>query len=208
MADMLANIGYLILFVNLILYSIRFSDYSKAFKIFTIYCAVIFIIQILVNFLNAYNIHNLFLSHYYFIFQFIALSAFYHEILNEKIQKKFVRLGLVSVLFVLGIQYVNEPELYFNFNLFEIFITSFMLIIYAVLHFYNLLCNKKDFYYLNMGILIYLFGSTVLFLAGNLIAQLSSELNTITWTLNNFLYIIYQVFILIEWNKSFIRKNR
>ncbi|ODS81579.1 MAG: hypothetical protein ABS44_19090 [Chryseobacterium sp. SCN 40-13] len=39
-------------------------------------------------------------------------------------------------------------------------------------HFYNLLNKEKNYYYINTGILIYLFGSTVLFISGNLINTL------------------------------------
>ncbi|WP_264544758.1 MULTISPECIES: hypothetical protein [Flavobacterium] len=93
-----------------------------------------------------------------------------------------------------------------KFNLFEIFITSFLIVTYATFHLYNLLNEEKEFYYVNLGILIYLFGSTVLFLGGNLAAMLSSKYNDVPWILNAFLYIIYQLFILYEWKKSFSKK--
>ncbi|WP_245892150.1 hypothetical protein [Flavobacterium pallidum] len=107
-------------------------------------------------------------------------------------------MGLATVLLALSIQYTLIPGLFFKFNLFEIFLTSFTLIIFSTFHFYNLLNQKKEFYYINSGILVYLFGSTVLFLTGNLVSSLSSEVNTITWTLNAFLYVIYQLFVLVE----------
>lgn len=195
-------IGSIMLLINLILFVKGFSKQGKAFKVFTFYLGTIFIIQILSNILNYLSIHNLFLSHFYFIFQFIILSIFYIMILKEKLQKRIVKTGLLLGLCILGIQYASDISLFLKFNLFEIFITSFLLIIYATFHLYNLLNDKKEFYYINMGILIYLFGSTILFLTGNLVATLNSRLSTMTWILNAFLYVIYQTLVLVEWKFS------
>jgi hypothetical protein len=113
---------------------------------------------------------------------------------------------LVLGLLILGIRYGYDTSLFFKFNLFEIFITSFLLIIFTTFHFYNQLNAKKEFYYINIGIFLYLFGNTILFLVGNMVVTLSSKMGKLTWILNAFLYIIYQVFILVEWKKSFSKK--
>ncbi|MDI5896104.1 hypothetical protein [Flavobacterium algoritolerans] len=208
MNQILAYIGYLILLLNLLLFFIRFSDQGKAYKIFTLYLGLVFVVQILAEILIQQKRNNLFLSHFYFIGQFVALSIFYLTILKKvDLQKKIVKGGLISGLLFLGIQFVNDNTLFFKFNLFEIVITSFLLIVFASFHFYNLLNEKKEFYYINMGILIYLFGSTILFLVGNLMTSLSPKINKIPWILNSFLYIIYQLFILIEWKKNFSKKS-
>jgi hypothetical protein len=207
MWSIFANIGYLILLLNLIIFLKGVRTNSKAYKIFTWYLGVIFVVQIVSMILMKNHINNLFLSHFYFIGQFIVLSLFYINILKEKFQKKVVKFGLFLGLITLGIQYANDISLFLKFNLFEIFITSFLLILYATFHFYNMLNEKKEFYYINMGVLIYLFGSTILFLVGNLTIVLSPKMNKITWILNSILYIVYQIFILVEWNKSFSKKR-
>ena len=206
MNNFFADIGYLILLINVILFIKGFSNNGKAFKIFTIYSVLIFIIQIIVNVLNYFKINNLFLSHFYFIFQFFLLSFFYLTILKINFQKKIINILLILCPFTLMIQYIINPNLFFEFNLFEIFITSFPIIIYSTFYLYNLLNKKKDFYYINLGLLIYLFGSTVLFLVGNLVAKLDNNLNDIPWILNSVLYIMYQIFILAEWKINFSKK--
>ncbi len=203
----LVNIGYLILFFNLILFIKGFANQGKAYKIFTWYLGVVFTIQIISNIFMRMNTNNLFLSHFYFIGQFILLSFFYITVLKEEFQKKLVKAGLVIGLLALSIQYAYDTSLFFKFNLFEIFITSFLLIIYATIHFYNMLNEKKEFYYINVGLLIYLLGSTILFLVGNLTAILSPKMSLFTWILNALLIIINQFFILIEWKKSFYKKE-
>jgi hypothetical protein len=200
-------IGILILLLNLILFIKGFPNQGKAYTIFTWYLGGIFSVQIISNALMRLHSNNLFLSHFYFIGQFVLLSFFYVTVLKEEFQIKLVKVGLVLGLLVLSIQYAYDISLFFAFNLFEIFITSFLLIIYATFHFYNMLNEKKEFYYINIGILMYLFGSTILFLVGNLTTTLSSKMSLITWILNSALYIIYQLFILIEWKKSFSKKS-
>ncbi|MDX6182550.1 MULTISPECIES: hypothetical protein [Flavobacterium] len=148
------------------------------------------------------------MSHFYFIGQFIMLSLFYSKLVKGDFQKKVIRIGLILVLSTLVIQYTVKPELFLKFNLYEIFITSFLIIIYATFHFYNMLDEKKEFYFINMGVIMYLFGSTILFLVGNLTTNFSAKFSFITWTLNVVLYAIYQLFILYEWKVSFSKSKK
>jgi hypothetical protein len=204
---LIANIGYFLLFVNLVLFSIRLSTRGKANKIFMVYLLVILVIQLISAYLSSLRIYNLFLSHFYFVGQFILLSLFYKSLFKNHLQKKIINIGFVCCVIILGIQYGFEPNLFFSFNLFEIFIASLLLIVYGVFHFYNMLTDKKEFYYINMGVLLYLFGSTILFLVGNIIVNMSGNWSKISWLTNSFLYVIYQLFIMFEWYKSFSKKT-
>lgn len=142
---------------------------------------------------------NLFLSHFYFIFQFILLSLFYYHLLKENFQKKIIVVSLIMCLSLLFIQYALDWNLFYKFNLLEIFITSLPLITYATFHLYNLLNEKKEFYFITIGLLIYLFGSTVVFLTANLLISLHSmSAFDVINQLNVYLYIVYQLFILYE----------
>lgn len=143
--------------------------------------------------------YNLFLSHFYFIIQFLLLSFFYFLLLKENLQKKIIKLNVVLCLSVLMVQYGFHSDLFYKFNLFEIFITSLPLIIYATFHLYNLLNEEKEFYYINIGLLIYLFGSTIVFLSANLLITLDSGRSFgMIYSLNVYLYIVYQLFILYD----------
>jgi len=114
MADILADIGFFILLVNTILYIKGFSRQGRAFRIFTIYMSLMFIIELIMNILNYEAIHNLFLSHFYFIFQLIVLSVFYYKLLTQKAQRQFVVISVIVCLAVLGIEYYREPQLFLN----------------------------------------------------------------------------------------------
>ena len=204
----LVNLGYVLLALNFILYALRFFKHGRSFKVFTVYLLLIIGVQLTSYlYMKLYN-NNLFLSHFYFIGQFIVLSLFYFTLVKDNFQKKAISIAFVLVLLTLIIQYGIKPDLFFKFNLYEIFITSFLLIIYSTFHFYNMLEEKKEFYYVNMGILLYLFGSTILFLVGNLTSKFSANFNQVTWTLNAAFYVVYQLLILYEWKVNFYKAKK
>lgn len=202
------NIGYVLLLINCILLLKGFSKNGKPFKIFAFYCFAMFAVQMSATVLVKMHIQNLFLSHYYFILQFIVLSFFYHQLLREKFQKSIIVYTLIGCLAALCIQYIFDPSLYHRFNLFEIFITSLPLIVYATFHLYNLLNEQKEYYYINIGLLVYLFGSTIVFLTANLLISWHSKIPfRYVFDLNVYLYVVYQLFILFELRKILTHKK-
>lgn len=207
MYSFLVNFGYFLLLINFIVFAIGLSKKQKSYVIFTVYLFLIVCIQLITLVLRKLGVNNLFLSHFYFIGQFLMLGLFYFNLIADKFQKKVIKITLVLALLSLVIQYSIRPDLFFEFNLYEIFITSFLLIIYATFHFYNMLNGKKVFYYINIGIILYLFGSTILFLVGNLSIMLSSKYYKVPSRINYILYIVFQLFILIEWRKSFYKNK-
>jgi hypothetical protein len=185
--------------VNCILLLKGFSTNGKPFKVFAVYSLAMFFVQLASHIMVKMHMTNLFLSHFYFGLQFLILSLFYYSLLKEKFQRKVIVVLIILCLSFLVIQYSLNWNLIYTFNLFEIFITSLPLIIYATFHLYNLLNEKKEFYYINIGLLIYLFGSTVVFLTANLLLSLKTydSFDTI-YSLNVYLYVVYQLFILYD----------
>lgn len=158
-----------------------------------------FLVQIASHVMVKMHMTNLFLSHFYFGLQFLILSFFYYSLLKERVQRRVIVVLLILCMSLLTVQYSLDWNLFFKFNLFEIFITSLPLIIYATFHLYNLLNEKKQFYYINIGLLIYLFGSTIVFLTANLLLSLNSyDSFDIIYSLNVYLYVVYQLFILYD----------
>ncbi|WP_379683150.1 hypothetical protein [Flavobacterium procerum] len=195
--------GYFLLIINFILFSKGFSKFGKAFRIYVCYLFLLVIVQFTMEVMVFFNINNLSLVHLYFIGQFMLLGLFYKELFQNKAQKKIIQISLLTGIFILAIQYVLQPELFFKFNLFEITITSLLVVFFALLYLYNMLTDEKKFYYITVGLVIYLLASTILFLVGNLTLGLSEELKLITWTLNAFFVMVNQFFVLFEWKKSF-----
>ena len=193
-----AYFGIFLLIVNFLFFLFIVFKQKKAVKTFMFYLLAMVLIQITSVVYSYHSLPNLYLSHFYFILQFLILSYFYFEILKTNFQKKVVKIAVPVCLTLLGIQYYLNPDLFYKYNTFEIFITCIMIIIYSMFHFYNILNEKKQYYYINIGIFVYLFGSTFLFMVGNLINTMNSDFGHITFILNNVLYLFYQVYILIE----------
>lgn len=205
--DLLIYLGYIFLFINLILYFKDFIKSNKVFKILTLYLVLTFLTQLLSSelFDTIFKKDNLFLSHYYFIGQFLILSLFFKHILEGKILKKIITSVLIIFCVLLTFQYCNNPMLYFKFNQLEILLTSIPLISYSFIF----LIQKTDtsckkFIYFNAGFFLYMISSTLLFTAGNLISSLKISY---AWHINSLLYIIFQILISLEWHKNFRNTN-
>lgn len=204
----IANLGYVLMIINLLLFLSRIRNANREMRLFTVYLLVIAIIQLSSSYLSRNQMNNLFLSHFYFILQFIGLGTFYLLLLKEHIQIRFVKISMATCLILLGLQYYLDPDVYYNFNLFEIFLTSFLIVIYALFHFYNIMNESRQYYYLNTGIFVYIFVSSVLFLSGNLMSTIAMQYVDIIWTLNGIMYVIFQIFIFLEWWTTRLNRNK
>jgi len=144
---------------------------------------------------------NLFLSHYYFIIQFILLSIFYVELLKYK--WIYVILGLSICL--LGYQYITDEDLYFKYNALGMFFTQIIIVVYALLYMYQSLTGSKEFTIVNVGIFMYLLASALIFASGNLIFNIDvpESFSNLLLDINLILFLVYQILIFIEWWKNY-----
>lgn len=196
-SEVLADIGNILLLINCILLGKNIFNKTREFKVLFFYNLLMFIIQMITTILFYFSINNLFFSHFYFIGQFIVLSYFYYLLINVPFQRKIISIVSPLSLLLVGIQFALEPEIFLKLNLFEIFMMSLPLIVYATFHLYNLLTIEKRFYYFTTGLIIYLYGSTAVFLTYMLSTTISkSSATKYIWIFNLCLYIIYQLFIL------------
>lgn len=207
MDDFLIYSAYLILLLNLILYSYSFFRKEKANVFFVSYLAFSFLLQIYMEIIYFLRGNNLLAINIFFVGQMILLGLFYNSLMHIKGQKLFVKTSVIIALMVLGAQFIMDPNQFFKFNLFEITLTSLLIVVFALIHFYNMLTENKEYYYISIGIVFYLLTSTVLFLVGNLSPELSADLKYVTWMLNAFLIVVYQLFILYDWIKSNPKKG-
>lgn len=208
MSDFLIYSSYLILLINLILYSISFFRKGKANVFFVEFLFFISILQLVMEILYHQKIDNLILVNLYFLGQFILLGLFFRSLFTIKNQKNFILWTLISGVIIIVVHYIYDYKVLFKFNLFAIVLTSLLLISYALIHLYNQLTTEKKYYYITIGSLIYLLPSTVLFLIGNLSSGLSNDFKYISWQLNAFLIIVQQLFYLFEWKVSLFNKKK
>jgi hypothetical protein len=214
--DVFLYLGMLLNIINMFLYALSYKKNSRnlTYKLFSLYLLCELIINISAFILASYQEHNLFLTHYYFILQYIILSLFYKTLFKNP-QKQMVTVVFIPVLTILAIQYAMQPELYFKFNTTEVFITSLPIVVYSMIHLYNSLNESPKYMYINAGVLIYITTSTLIFILGDYLSgnsssssSSSSSVDTI-WFINKVLYVIYLALIFIEWWRNFrIIKNK
>ena len=207
MDDFLIYSSYLILLINLLLYSFSFFREGKANVFFVSYLAFSTLLQFSMELVYHLGMSNLFLVNIFFIGQMIILWLFYNSSFEIKAQKTFVKSSLIIALLILSVQFIMDSSQFLKFNLFGITLTSLLIVVFALLHFYNMLTENKKYYYITASIVFYLLASTVLFLIGNLSTGLSADLRYLSWQLNAFLLIIYYLIILFEWKVSFSKKE-
>jgi hypothetical protein len=200
----LLSSGFLL--VNTALY-VKAYKKSVSLNIFTLYLCVTLVIQLSFNYLFFQKTNNLYLSHYYSIFQFILLSLFYRKIFKTAQLKRIVEIIFATVIIILTTQYINKPQIYFEFNLLEIVLTSLSIVTFSVIYFYQSLTEKMEFMYLNYGVFIYLLSSTLIFCSGNFVSSIEVLIGRILWFIKSVLFIVYQILIFIQWYET-LRSKR
>lgn len=208
MDDFLIYLGYIILLINLILYSISFFRKEKANIFLVLYIAFCSFMQLSMEILYQFAFKNLLLVNFFFIGQFILLGLFFKSLSEDEKQKKCMQITMFFVLFLLACQYIYDYKFLFEFNLFAITLISLYLVCNALMHLYNQLTTEKKYYFITIGVIIYMLSSTVLYLIGNLTNDLSNDLKYLSWRLNALLFIVYHLFILYEWKVSFFSKKK
>ena len=205
----MAEFGYVLLFINILLYFFRLKvQKEKPYKIFSFYLLIIGFIQMAVEYYQNKLGGNLFLSHYYFISQTILLSYFYYSIIESSKVKKLIKIIVPFTIISLLIQYYLYPELYYVFNVYEIFICIIPVGAYALSHLFQTLgSSNKKYIYITSGILIYFLPHALVFSSGNLMPDLPKKVNQIIWIVNVSLYLIFLILIFVEWYKNFRKKE-
>lgn len=195
-----------LLIINAYLYIKSYNSHKRiiAFKIITIYILLSLVLNIVTLIFSYYRHDNLYLSHFYFIFQFSLLSIFYLNLFKHKPQQRLVQFLFVSIILILGIQYALDHTRFLKYSLLEILLTSFPLTIYSIIHLYNSLTLKGKYLYFNAAILIYLTATTLIFILGNYITVIKDkELTRNIWFIHKFLYLVFLILTFLEWKNSF-----
>jgi len=198
--DFFSYSSNVLLLLNVILYFKGFLKNKKALIFFWAYLLIMLIIEIISIRLYLKREPNLFLSHYYFIAQFICLSFFYLNLFLKK--RNSIKYITIFIAFSLLLRYIIWPSLFDKFNLFEIVLTSLILIIYSLFYLFINLKKDIEYSYINIGVLVYILSSMLIFCSGNLMSELSYDVNRYLWTVNSMLSVIFQLLIFYEWYKN------
>lgn len=193
-----------------LLYLIDFFKNGKVYKIFTIYLIGVLLIDFIGSKLYRwFRIYNVFMHHFYELFQFVILSYFFSLLLKTRTQLLTVYILLIVLPIFLLSRYLNNPNLFFEYNLFETYLTTIPIIIYSSMHLYNNLGEKSEFYYGNVGLLFYLFTSTFIFLLYRLVVifDIEDTINDLMININITLQYIKFAFFFYQWKLIYFNKN-
>jgi hypothetical protein len=192
--------GNVILAINVFLFFKSYRKKTIAFKIIAFYLLYVLIIQLRMSYLALSKTNNLVYTHYYFIGQLLFLSFFFIKEFKSKLLSNIIKVYLVFVFIFLTIYYYLFPEVLGQHNIYEVLVTSIPLIAYSFAFLIKKIeDSNKNFIYFNSGLFLYILCSTLIFVAGNLKADIKIYL----WYSNISLYLIYQLLITLEWFKNF-----
>lgn len=202
LAFSISAFGLLLLLVNTVLFFItkRFFENNKLYKALLMYLTIYFSIELTCNTLGFLKPNsNIFVSHFAFNLQYLILSMFFYKLFKERILKRIVIIILVLFLIANGIYFLNDLDLFWQFNLFEIAFISFMTIAYTLIHLYKNLGDAKNYFYFTIGVSTYMLTSCLIFLSGNIELVFFKEPYIDIWVFNSLFFIVYQYLIFKEW---------
>lgn len=193
-------LGLFFLIFNTFLFHLNKKVANNVSIIFLWYLVMLSVVEISCHIVGLlYPNSNLFISHFYFIFQLIFLSCFYFNLFKEKIMRRLIILIFVLQMLILGWMYYSNFQLFYGFNTYEIVSISFLLVIYAAYFIYKNLVYEHKYFNFSIGLILYLLGSIAIFLFGNLELVLIDEPYVDIWVINSLFYIAFQYFILREY---------
>lgn len=201
MLEHLSEITLTLLFVN-VLFSIVIFKRRPDLKWFEINLIWVLLVQVSASQLARIYGNNLPLLHLHTWVEFLLISLFYQEILfvNYKINRYFYHfVGLITLLLVCNSMFL-EPLTGYNSNAKGL--TQIIIISYSVSYFFNrisidvvksnLILNQ-----INAAILLYYSGSLFIFTFAKFLAANSEIESGHFWKFNAFMYLVFQILILI-----------
>jgi hypothetical protein len=196
-------LGLALLIINTFLFVSKLKGKDKLYKIFTCYLIFLTIEEIACNVIGFTQIiSNTFLSHFHFQILLFFLSVLYYNLFSNKSLKKLVLIIYVLIFLGLGIQYFNNPNLFWQFNVPEIVIISIVLICYALIHLYNCISEQKKYFHFSIGISLFLLCASIIYMSGQYELVFWRNPLIDIWIFSSLFFIVLQVFIFKEWKKQ------
>jgi hypothetical protein len=197
---LISLIGLFFLVVNAVLYVLKLSGKDKNYRILTTYLVVLGVEEVICNIMGITKPNsNLFLTHFHFNIQLIFLSILFYSLFTNAALKKMVMVMPVIVWLGLGIQYYNNPSLFWQFNVPEIAIISLILIFYSLIHLYNCLGAERSFFYFAIGLIMYQLCSSIIYMSGKYELVFLYKPYIDIWVFNSIFFITYQYLLFKEW---------
>lgn len=193
----------LILLINVIgAYVYYKKSPKKSIRTLFYYLVFLLLFQIITTTLTSLNINNLILSHGYFIIQFFILAYLFNQIIERQWVTKLIKVYVVCVLCFLLFQYILFPSLIWNYNIIEVYITHYLIILLSLIYFYENLGKKKEYQPFVIAMLIYSTLSTSIFLFANVASYTDIESVVYIWGIHLLILIVCQLLITFQWSST------
>jgi hypothetical protein len=178
---------------------------TKALKYLFNYIFLLALIEIGALIIGSYfRENNLPLLHILTLGEFILLSLFYRKIIAKPIFKSkgfLIFIAFISLLIIGNSIFLQEIYIY---NSYAKSLVQAIVLIYAILYFYNLTTNietlhnqdQKSLRLINSAILLYYSGSLFIFMFGNHYQQ-NEDIYLMFWVFNATIALIYYILLTI-----------
>jgi hypothetical protein len=190
-----------------LLYAKGFFLFNNAYKFFTIYLGVVSFLITIVKYTFDNQIDNIFLVHIYILIRFICLSLFFKEIITNLKFKKAIKIILALFVLIILTKVALNFKMVYHFDLFESFASTFFIAVYSIYYAYQQINQKKEFYYINLSIIIYSFGGSLFYLTSSLFEKAHYDFLRVSLNVNFLFVILANMVFLIEWKKNYAKPN-
>ena len=115
--------GLILLFANVICFLLTKKKFktNRLYKSLFYYLVIYFIIELTCNTLGFLKPNsNNFVSHFAFNIQYVILSLFFYQLFKTKASKRLIIGLFISFIITNSFYYFSNPELFWEFNLYEI----------------------------------------------------------------------------------------
>lgn len=185
--------GRVILALNLIYLFLIRKHLMRSMILLSVLLIGMAIIEVMSSYLARKGESNQHLTHFYTIGRFMMLSVLYYGQL-----KKFQRIVPVGVAVFSGIliyQMTSSTISYYTFNTLGFLISACILMLYSMAYYIEHISTKRYWDMFNIGLFLYLGGSSIIFLTMNSWQDLK-DWNYIIWSLNASLFVVFQGFVM------------
>lgn len=108
----------------------------------------------------------------------------------------------------LALVYALNPGAFMRFNLWEIVITNYLLVVASLFYLYNIISGTRSFLYIALGVLVCAALEIFVFLFADFLVTLQNDDMMIIWLLHELGILFLHGMITVQWFDFFVYKRK
>ncbi|OJX39141.1 MAG: hypothetical protein BGO87_03930 [Flavobacteriia bacterium 40-80] len=202
-------IYFAFLVLNVFLYSVQLLRRNSGWlRIITLFLWLMLLIEIGSEAVRLLFNFNVPLFHIYAYSQSAILGLFYLRICHNSTQRKFIRWYILFMTLTLALVYALNPGAFMRFNLWEVVITNYLLVVASLFYLYNIISGTRSFLYIALGVLVCAALEILVFLFADFLVTLQKEDMMIIWLLHELGILFLHGMITVQWFDFFVYKRK